>query len=70
MAVRIFVDLETSWALVAPGFGTGPRRAGLPATEIQAAMRLLGVRKRTRAQLYRDLRTMERAAIGVVVNTR
>lgn len=70
LAVRIFVDLETSWTLVVPGFGAGPRRVGLPATEIHAAVSLCGVRKRDRPNLYRDLRTMERAAIEAMVNAR
>jgi len=63
--VNAFILLETCWAWAAPAFDR-PRRIGLPATEIQSTLALLGIRKRNRRQAFLDLRTMERAALDVI----
>lgn len=61
-AVEVFTDLSTSWTWVTAGLAT-PVRYGIPATEIQASMRGLGMRRKARARTYRDVRLMESAAL-------
>ncbi|NYT38869.1 hypothetical protein ERD78_18870 [Allopusillimonas soli] len=61
-SVELFLDLATSWTWLSGGL-TVPARLGLPATQVQAAIRMLGLRGSNRTQAYRDVRTMESAVL-------
>jgi hypothetical protein len=63
-AVDVFLELSTSWDWVTPGMGKAAR-AGLRSTEIESTLRMLGYRGARRAELFRDIRIMERAALEV-----
>lgn len=57
----LFIDLATSWDRSMKG-----QRTGIRATEIESAMRLMGVVRKARSRVYEDIRLMERAALAVL----
>lgn len=62
---EVFIDLATSWDWLGGGM-EAPTRAGIRASEIESALRMTGIRGSRRAEVYRDVRIMERAAIEVL----
>lgn len=64
LTVKAFLALGRRWAWVTPGMGT-PVRVGIPATEIEATLRLMQIKRRTRREMFEDLLEMEQAAIEV-----
>lgn len=66
-SLALFMLLETQWRVVA---AMKPVWTGLDYTAVQATMNLVGVRRRRQAQLFADMRVMERAAIPVLNKTK
>lgn len=66
--LQAFLDLDTSWTLAPHGFG-GAVRFGLPSTEIESTLRMIGVRGKARKKLFQNLRMMERAALEVIADS-
>lgn len=64
-----FLELQTSWDWVTPGMGS-PVRVGIRSTEIESTLRMMGFRGERRIEAFRDLRTMERAAINALSGQR
>jgi hypothetical protein len=58
-AVRLFCDVATQWR-VAAGFGVV--YLGLDYAAVEAAMRMRGVKRRERSELFEKVRVMELAA--------
>lgn len=59
--VNVFMQLSTSWKLATVGMGSV--RFGIPSTEIESTLRLMGVHRRRRQVLFKNIRIMERAAL-------
>lgn len=66
--LQAFLDLDTSWTLAPLGMG-GSVRFGLPSTEIESTLRMLGIRGKARKKLFQNLRMMERAALEVIADS-
>ncbi|HBQ90934.1 MULTISPECIES: DUF1799 domain-containing protein [Alcaligenes] len=64
MVVEAFLHLSSCWTVVAPPMGD-LLYFGLPSTEIESTLRLLGFPRRKRARVFRYLKDMERAALSV-----
>lgn len=62
--VEAFLYLSSCWTVVLPPMGD-LLYFGLPSTEIESTLRLLGLPRRKRAQVFRYLKDMERAALSV-----
>lgn len=62
--VEAFLHLSSCWTVVTPPMGD-LLYFGLPSTEIESTLRLLGFPRRKRAQVFRYLKDMERAALSV-----
>ncbi len=63
-ALELFLELSTQWRAIAGAAGVVMQ--GLGYADIEACMRLQGIRARDRAGLFLDLRIMERAALQVM----
>lgn len=62
--LKAFLALGRRWTWVAPAM-SDPVRVGIPATEIEATLRLLQVRGPARRAMFEDLLEMEQAALEV-----
>jgi len=62
--VEAFLHLSSCWTVVIPPMGD-LLYFGLPSTEIESTLRLLGFPRRKRARVFRYLKDMERAALSV-----
>ncbi len=63
-ALEFFLELSTQWRAVARAAGVVIQ--GIGYADIEACMRLRGIRARDRAGLFLNLRIMERAALQVM----
>lgn len=62
-----FYALDTAWQITS-GLG-GAAYLGLPRSEILATLELQGIKKKRRAELFEQLREMEKAALVVLNGT-
>jgi hypothetical protein len=72
-ALNVFLAMSTQWrtAIVAGAFGGGGViMVGMEYTAIEPVCRLMGVRKRERADVFARLRVMEEAALAVAAEKR
>lgn len=67
-ALLLFLSLATSWDVAIDPLGAQVLPLGVRATEIEAEMRMKGIRKADRIGLYQDIRVMERAALKVFMS--
>ena len=63
-ALEVFLELSTQWRAVAGAGGVVIQ--GLGYADVQACMQMRGVPARDRAELFLNLRIMERAALQVM----
>jgi len=63
--LEIFLDLSSCWTWLSAGLIT-PIRIGIAATEIEATLRLHGLRGKRRRNRYQEIRLMEAAALEVL----
>lgn len=67
--LRVFLALQSSWDWLMPAMGA-PARIGIRSTEIESTVRMMGIRKKRRRSVLRDIRTMEQAALDVLSERR
>ena len=66
--VEAFLHLSSCWTVSRSPMGD-LLYFGLPSTEIESTLRLLGFPRRKRAQVFRYLKDMERAALSVFMSS-
>ncbi|MGE4337748.1 MAG: DUF1799 domain-containing protein [Pigmentiphaga sp.] len=63
--VNVFVFLGTSWTLATLPMG-GAVQVGIPSSEIESTMRMMGIKKKDRMSVFTGIRIMEKAALEVM----
>lgn len=58
-----FLTLESQWVIVA-GMGTA-LKSGLDYCRVESTLNILGIPRKKRPKLFRDMQTMEKAALSV-----